>query len=122
MRKPEGNIRAVVYARIVAHRAERNEIAVQIEHCKEYIKASGYELAGSYIDEGASGTTMHRHAMDQLRHGARSGAFDIIVVHSISRIGRNAQDVRAFLDEMRACGVTVESVIDTEGSDLLCHL
>ena len=114
--------KAVIYTRVVTDSVIMEEIDTQRIACELYSKAQGYELAGVYTDKGATGTTMHRHAMDQLRQGARSGAFDIIVVHSLSRIGRNARDVRAFLDEMSACGVTVESVIDKEGSDLLCHL
>lgn len=122
MRKLDGKIRAVVYARFVAQRANVGENAEQYKHCINYIEAKGYELAGVYTDETASGLHTDHPAINDLRADAAAGKFDSVVVFDLSRIARDARAVRSFLDDMQRCDVNVESVKESKGVSLLCQL
>ena len=93
----------------------------QIEHCEEYAKSKGYELAGVYSHTG-SGLNTNNPVLNDLRADAAAGKFDTVVVFDVSRISRNALAVRAFLDEMQRHGVTVESVKEPIGGNALWQL
>lgn len=113
--------RAVIYARFVAERVICGENVEQFEQCMEYIEAKGYELAGIYTDEAATGLHTNHPAINNLRADAAAGKFDVIVVFDYSRISRNAAAAREFLDEMSRCGVTIESVEGLKGDSALCQ-
>lgn len=120
--KKEKMLRAVIYARVVSNRANIEENVNQIEHCKEYISKTGYELAGVYEDT-ASGLSMDRPALNRLRADAAAGKFDIVVVFDVSRISRNAHYARAFLDGMQMHSIAVESVKEPiKGANALWQL
>ena len=113
--------RAVIYARFVAERAICGENVEQYEQCASYIEAKGYELAGIYTDERATGLHTNHPAINDLRADAAAGKFDIVVILDYSRSARSATAARAFLDEMSRCGVAVESVEGLKGGIALCQ-
>lgn len=113
--------RAVIYARVASNSHNMKEINAQRACCEQYIKEQGYELAGVISSCGASGSVRHMAAMSDLRKGARAGSFDKIIVVNLARISRSPQEIKLFIDEMSACGVTVESVNEPKGVSMLCH-
>ena len=121
MKKIDLLTRAVIYARFVAERVNALENAEQYKQCVKYIEASGYELAGVYTDERATGSHTDHPALNDLRADAAAGKFDVVVVLDYSRIARNALAVRAFLDDMQRCGVDVKSVEGLQRGSLLCQ-
>ena len=67
-------------------------IASQVDALRARIRQDDLVLEGSFcfIDEGASGISSHRPALDRLRDRAATGAADRIYVHSPDRLARNA--------------------------------
>lgn len=122
MEKQTRAARAILYARFVAERAKLLVNDEQYEQGIKYIEAKGYELVSVYTDESATGTHTDHPAMNNLRADAAAGKFDVVVVFDLSRIARNALAVRAFLDDMQRCGVTVESVKEPRGGNALWQL
>ncbi len=58
-----------------------------------------------FVDDGYSGATLIRPALDRLRDLATVGAIDRIYVHSPDRLARNYAYQVLLLDEWRRCGV-----------------
>lgn len=56
----------------------------------------------------ASGRTMDRPQLDELRKYVREG--DIVIVHSIDRLARSVVDLRRITDELTRKGVTIEFI------------
>lgn len=122
MEKTAGTVRAVLYTRIATNSNNVTEIETQRSKCEQYIRESGFDLVGSYTDEGISGLTLNRPAIDRLRADAAAGKFDRIVVFDLARISRNAHAVRLFMDEMQSHGISVESVKEAGKGSLLWQL
>ena len=72
-------------------------------------------MAREYVDEGVSGSTESRPALDQLLRDARRRRFDVLVCWRLDRLGRNLRHVILFLEELQALGVAFVSL--AEGID-----
>ncbi len=84
-------------------------IDVQRDLNKEYIQAKGGELAGSYEDQGISGTTLARPGWKRMLADAQSGLFNVVVITYMSRLGRgDTCTVAEYL--LKEAGVKVEMV------------
>jgi site-specific DNA recombinase len=84
-------IQAALYARVSsAQQAEAHTVASQVAALRERIAADGLALAEGmqFIDEGYSGATLVRPALERLRDLAAGGAVDRLYVHSPDRRAR----------------------------------
>ena len=84
---------------------------------REYIKAKGGLVAGLYIDEAVSGTTLSRKGYQQLLADAQAKKFDAVIVTYMSRLGRGRSFVIAEY-ELEKCGVRVEMVKEQFTDDI----
>ena len=84
-------------------------IASQVDALRARIRHDDVVLEGSFcfIDEGASGISSHRPALDRLRDQVAMGAVDRIYVHSPDRLARNRDDYVVILDEFQHFGVEI---------------
>ena len=55
---------------------------------RAHVQAKGYQLAGEFVDEGFSGASLARPALDRLRDAAAKGDIDLILVHSQDGLAR----------------------------------
>lgn len=64
---------------------------------------------GYYIDEGISGyrSKKYRKAFMKMISDAKQKKFDMIYTRSISRFGRNVEDIVSTINELKRCGVGV---------------
>jgi DNA invertase Pin-like site-specific DNA recombinase len=69
-----------------------------------------------YVDDGFSGSTTSRPALDSLSRDARRGRFDVVVTWRLDRLGRSLRHLVTLLDDFRDVGVSFASVSD--GIDL----
>jgi DNA invertase Pin-like site-specific DNA recombinase len=69
----------------------------------------GVQVDRTYTDH-ASGSTTRRDQMDELRRFVRDG--DTVVVHSMDRLARNVDDLRALVREFTGQGVAVQFVTE----------
>ena len=72
-----------------------------------------WKLYDIYIDEGITGlNTKKRHGFNRMMHDAKNGCFQIVMIKSISRFGRNMSDTSAALDVFLELGIRVIFVED----------
>src|ERR671934_1687827 len=103
-------IQAALYARVSsAHQAEAHTVASQVAALRERIAADGLPLpeALQCIDEGYSGATLVRPALERLRDLAAAGAVDRLYVHSPDRLARKYAYQMLLVDEFQRAGVEV---------------
>ena len=83
------SLRIALYARVSSQQqAEANTIASQVEALQARIHADGLrvEAEACFLDEGYSGSTLLRPALERLRDQAAAGALDRLYVHSPDRL------------------------------------
>jgi DNA invertase Pin-like site-specific DNA recombinase len=91
----------------------------QLDVLRDVAKLKGLTTVNEYTDEGISGTKGRdqRKGLDGLLKGATRKEFDVIVVWSVDRLGRNLQDLISFLNEVHSLGCDLfihQSGIDTQ--------
>ena len=102
--------RAALYARVSSQQqAEANTIASQLEALRARIRADGLEVETelSFVDEGYSGGTLLRPALERLRDQAAAGSFDRLYVHSPDRLARNYPYQVLLVEELQRRGVDI---------------
>ena len=105
------DVRAALYARVSSEQqAEAGTIGSQIEALRERIAEDGLGIEGEleFIDEGYSGATLVRPALERLRDIAAAGCVDRLYVHSPDRLARRYAYQVLLVDELRRCGVQIE--------------
>jgi site-specific DNA recombinase len=101
---------AGIYARVSSEQqAQQQTIASQVEALRQRVRQDGLTLSEElcFLDEGASGSTLLRPALERLRDQAAAGAIDRLYVHSPDRLARKYAYQVLLLDELKRCGVEV---------------
>lgn len=75
---------------------------------REYAESKGYEFK-EYVDEGISGKTMNRPAIQRLIADCRSGKIRKILVFELSRISRDMGDQFLFMTTIKNLGIGIET-------------
>jgi len=108
--KPSKRLRAAIYARVSSkQQAEANTIASQVEALKARVQSDGLGLESElcFIDEGYSGGTLLRPALERLRDQAAAGVLDRIYVHSPDRLSRSYAYQVLLVEELQRQGVEI---------------
>ena len=108
-------MRAVTYSRVST---SGQEISNQTNILREVSTMKGLTIVKEYTDVGISGAKGRdqRKGFDELLKGATRKEFDVILVWSVDRLGRNLQDLISFLNEIHSVGCDLfihQSGIDT---------
>ncbi len=99
-----------LYARVSTDRqAEAQTVDSQVAALRERIAcdAPGTTRILEFIDEGYSGTTLVRPALERLRDLAAVGGIELLYVHSPDRLARKYAHQALVLDEFSRVGVRV---------------
>ena len=99
-----------IYGRVSSEQqAEAATIDSQVAALQERIANDGLTLETEmrFLDEGFSGATLVRPALERLRDVAATGAIDCLYVHSPDRLARKYAYQVLLLDELQRCGVEV---------------
>jgi site-specific DNA recombinase len=102
------SIRAAFYARVSSEQqTAAHTIESQISALSERARVDGAPVPPErqFVDDGISGATLVRPALDRLRDLAAVGAIDRIYVHSPDRLARNYAYQVLLLDEWRRANV-----------------
>ena len=97
-----------IYARVSSEKqAQQATVDSQVAALKHRAQSDGHLVLPQdvYIDEGFSGATLVRPALERLRDRAAEGALEILYVHSPDRLARKYAYQVLLLDELRRCGV-----------------
>jgi site-specific DNA recombinase len=107
---PVTELRMALYARVSSERqAEQQTIASQVAALRQRLRADGGVLDGEleFIDDGYTGSTLLRPALERLRDHAAQGALDRLYVLAPDRLARNYAHQFLLVEEMRRAGVEV---------------
>lgn len=103
-------IQPAIYARVSSeHQAQAHTIDSQVAALRDRVTGDGFELGQQveFIDDGYSGSTMVRPALERLRDVVSAGGVDRLYVHSPDRLARDYAYQVVLVDEFRRSGVEV---------------
>jgi site-specific DNA recombinase len=101
---------AAIYARVSSERQrEEGTIQSQLAGLRELAADRGLLVTGDLIfeDEGFSGATLVRPALERLRDRAAEGAFEVLLCHAPDRLARRYAYQVLLLEELARAGVEV---------------
>jgi DNA invertase Pin-like site-specific DNA recombinase len=123
MKKPgtttrrNGTVRCAIYTRKSSEEGleqEFNSLQAQREACEAFINSQRHEgwvcLRAAYDDDGFSGATMDRPALQQLLADLTAGRVDTVVVYKIDRLTRSLADFAKIVEILDARGASFVSV------------
>ena len=103
-------LRVAFYARVSSdQQTEQGTIASQVAALEARILQDGLPLEPDhrFIDEGHSGATLIRPALEHLRDAVATGTVDRVYVHSPDRLARRYAYQVLLIDEFRRLGVEI---------------
>lgn len=94
-------MRVALYTRVSTEDQAKEGFSLdaQLERLQFFAKAQGWEIGGTYIDEGHSGRTTKRPKYQQMM--AERANWDTILVLKMDRIHRNSRNFMAMMDDLR---------------------
>lgn len=112
--------KAVLYARVSSQKQKEDEtIESQELILREFAVKEGYQIPESWIflDNGVSGQSLQRPALDELRDLIRTEPVDAILIYAPDRLARSYPYQLILLDEFRRCGVKVHFIKNAPQGD-----
>ncbi len=117
MKAPTRKIRAAVYCRVSTDERldmEFNSLDAQREAALAYIASQKHEgwigVGDRYDDDGFSGGTMERPALQRLLRDVEHGAIDTVVVYKVDRLSRSLTDFARIVEIFERHSVSFVSV------------
>lgn len=104
-------IRVAIYARVSSdQQAQEQTIESQVAALRERIRRDGLNLEDElcFLDNGVSGSTLMRPALERLRDIAYVGGLQKLYVHSPDRLARHYAYQVLLVDELKQHGVEIE--------------
>lgn len=101
-------VRAAIYARVSSeHQAQEQTIASQLAALRERVATDGLPLDEElcFVDDGVTGTTLQRPALERLRDTGYAGGFQKLYVHSPDRLARRYAYQVLLVEELRRNGI-----------------
>ena len=103
-------VRVAIYARVSSEQqAQEQTIASQVAALRQRVTDDGFELPEElcFLDEGVSGSTLLRPALERLRDAAYVGGFQKLYVHSPDRLARRYAYQVLLVDELTKHGIEI---------------
>jgi site-specific DNA recombinase len=103
------SLRVAIYARVSSDQPAGGTIASQIAALEARVIQEGLRLEPDhrFIDDGYSGATLIRPALERLRDTIAAGAIDRLYVHSPDRLARRYAYQALLIDEFQRAGIEV---------------
>ena len=96
------NKRVAIYARVST---DKQTCENQLKELRSIAERMQYIVVDEFIDEGISGATSSRPALDALMKSATQRRFDMVMCWSIDRLGRSLQNLIEILNELQSLKV-----------------
>ena len=109
---------AAIYARVSSARQKKDQtIGSQTAALREHARQLGADLPEEWVfeDEGHSGATLVRPALEALRDLAAQGCIDVVLCYSPDRLARKFAYQALLIEEFARAGVRVEFVRGPRG-------
>lgn len=111
--------RAAIYARVSTGKQAAGELSLpdQVNQCEAFARAKGFEIGGQFVDRGVSARSDKRAEFQRMIALALSPhrPFDVILVHSQSRLFRNTRDLLVYQGRLAEAGVLLVSITQDLG-------
>lgn len=104
-------MRAALYARVSTN-GHGQDPTLQTRELEDYCRARGWEIAGTYVDNGVSGTRERRPELDRLLEDGHRRKFDVVLVWKLDRFARSLRHLVNALAEFEARGIAFVSLRD----------
>lgn len=106
--------KALVYCRVSTQEQAREgySLEAQERQVRLFCAAAGWEVAGCYVEEGASGATLERPALRRLLDDLPQFSDPCIVVWRLDRLTRSVADLYRLLERLEAAHCTFRSVTE----------
>src|SRR4051794_18005674 len=108
--RPVAPARAAIYARVSSdQQVERRTIASQVQDLLARATADGHEVgeAFRFLDDGHSGASLVRPALERLRDLVGMAAVDVLYVHAPDRLARSYAHQAVLVEEFARAGTEV---------------
>jgi DNA invertase Pin-like site-specific DNA recombinase len=96
------NKKVAIYARVST---DKQTCENQLKELRSIAERMQYIVVDEFIDEGISGATSSRPALDALMKSATQRRFDMVICWSIDRLGRSLQNLIEILNELQSLKV-----------------
>src|SRR6266496_3419875 len=109
---------AAIYARVSSARRRKNQtIGSQTAALREHAAQARLDVPAEWVfeDEGHSGATLVRPALERLRDLVAQGCVDVVLVYSPDRLARKFAYQALLIEELARCGVRAEFVKGPRG-------
>jgi site-specific DNA recombinase len=107
--------RCVLYVRLSVTKEESVSIARQLQSCRRYAEARGWEVVGEFIDDGVSATSNRPEERKGWAGLLATDGFDAVVIWKVDRLARRVLDFLHADETLQKRGaglVAVEDPID----------
>jgi len=104
---------AWIYCRIDAPEDAHGALKGQYERLETYAAQMGFAVVGSSQDLG-SGLHFDRPGLQAVLEAAKAGSFQVLLVDSVSRIGRDMAKTVNFIQTISDCGISIYSPMEGE--------
>ena len=106
-------MRTLIYLRVSTDGQERagTSLDTQGRESIEYAQAKG-ETVTQVIRDVASGASLDRPGLEQVRRAMRDGSCDVVLAHAVDRLSRNQNHIGVLLDEAEEAGVRLDFVTE----------
>ena len=98
------NTRVAVYAR-VSTTNHGQDVTLQTRELEQFAHVRGWQIVGSYIDAGVSGSRDSRPELNHLMADAHKRRFDIVCVWRFDRFARSVSHLLRALETFKALGI-----------------
>jgi site-specific DNA recombinase len=108
--RPAAPARAAIYARVSSdQQAERRTIESQVQDLVARAAADGHDVSGElrFLDDGHSGASLIRPALERLRDLVALSAVDLVYVHAPDRLARSYAHQAVLVEEFARAGTEV---------------
>lgn len=103
---------AVIYARYSSNSQRETSIEEQVEKCAEYARRKNYTVIDIYSDSAMTGKNDERPALQKMLRDCENKVFDVVIVYSIDRFGRNLKQLIINSERLEKNGILLESITE----------
>lgn len=100
--------RIATYSRVsTSAQEDQQTIQTQLLTLKEFAEKNDYAIIQEYTDEGWSGDSIIRPALDQLRVDAKKKIWEAVLIYDPDRLARRYSYQELVMDELKEAGIEV---------------
>jgi site-specific DNA recombinase len=103
----------IIYTRVSTDAQEREGTSLdsQERECITYAESRGWTVDGR-VSDTASGYTLERAGLEEIRHAAAGGGVDVVLSYALDRLSRKQTHVAILVEEMEDLGVNLDFVTE----------